>query len=262
MVIEGEPLSTPEGIGGKVERIILAKSSGPILARTLTMEVAPSDSGYGKRVFGIYPPSLYGGAFVYPRYLGIAVHLRFSAPDLPTGYETRSSLNNYPPGKEDSVVIPGSPYRIVFSIPEPAADSDRYISYMTGNITLQFKLLKDKEVLFTGSAPAGGEFVRDGYRLAIPDIRRLVVTDFIGDYGVLFIWAAGLVFGAAGCLWLSIRAFYPRREMLFRYGSDGTQACSRAEGGARRHAGVFHEALDLVDAGKPHGDYPGGNIFT
>ena len=157
----------------------------------------------------MYPPSLYGGSFVYPRYLGLALLLRFSAPDMPTVYETHSFLNSYPPGKEDSVTIPGSPYRIVFSIPEPDAGSDRYISYMTGSVTLQFKLLKGKEVLFTGSAPAGGEFVRDGYRLALPDVRRMVVTDFIGDYGVLFIWAAALFFVAAGCLWLPVRVSSP-----------------------------------------------------
>jgi hypothetical protein len=178
----------------------------------------------------------------------LALVLRFSAPDLPAGYEKRCFLNCYPPGKEASEVIPGTAYRVVFSIPEPDTGSDRYVSYMTESRTLQFKLLKDKEVLFTGTAPVGGEFVRDGYRLAFPDIRRLVVTDYIGDYGVLCIWAAALFFAVAVCVWLPIRAFFPRREMLFRYGQDATRACSRAEGGARRHAGVFHEALDLIDA--------------
>jgi hypothetical protein len=251
MVIEGESLPTQNGLGGTIERIILANSSGPILAKTLTMEVAPSSSRQGKRIFGLYPPSLYGGSFVYPRYLGTAILLRFSAPGMQTGYEKHSILNCYPPGKEDSVVIPGSPYRIVFSIPEPDIGKDRYESFITGSITLQFKLLKGNEVLFTGSAPGGGEFARDGYHLAFPDVRRLVVTDFIRDYGVLFIWAAALLLVAAGCIWLPIRAFFPRREMLFRFGPDATRACSRAEGGARSHAGVFHEALDLVDARKP-----------
>lgn len=248
MVVEGEPMPMPDGSGGTVERITLANSSGSILARTLTMVVAPSNSGDGKRVFGLYPPSLYGGSFVYPRYLGVALHLRFFAPDMQAGYETLCSLNTYPPGKEDSVAIPGSPYRIVFSIAEPVAGSDSYISYMSGNMALQFKLLKEKEVLFTGSAPAGGEFVRDGYRLALPDIRRLVVTDFIGDYGVLFIWAAGLILVLAGSIWISIRVFFPRREMLFSFDSDVTRAYCRAEGGTRKHAGVFHEVLDLLDA--------------
>jgi hypothetical protein len=84
--------------------------------------------------------------------------------------------------------------------------------------------------------------------LAFPDIRRLVVTDYIGDYGVLFIWASALFFVVAGCLWLPIRTFFPRRDMLFWYDYDITRACSRAEGGTRTHAGVFHEALDLIDA--------------
>jgi hypothetical protein len=250
MVIEGEPLPMVEGNGGRVERITLANSSGSILSRNLTMEVAPSSSGQGKRIFGLYPPSLYGGAFVYPRYLGLALVLRISAPDLPAGYEKHCILNCYPPGKEASEEIPGSPYRVVFSIPEPDAGSDRYISYMTGNITLQFKLLKGKEIILSGSAPGGGEFVRDGYRLAFPDVRRLVVTDYIGDYGVFFIWTAALLFVAAVSIWLPVRAFFPRREMLFRSEPGATRACSRAEGGARRHAGVFHEALDLVDATK------------
>jgi hypothetical protein len=250
MVIEGEPLPTPEGDGGIVERIILENSYGPILTRTLTMEVAPSNSGYGKRTFGIYPPSRYGGAYVYPRFLGLALFLRFSAPDLPATYEKQCILNSYPPGKEDSEVIPNSPYRIVFSIPEPEAGSDRYVSYMTGQITMQFKLMKGKELILSGSAPRGGEFVSGAFRLAFPDIRRLVVTDFIRDYGVLFIWLSALFFAAAGCLWLPIRIFYPRREMRFSFDPEVTLACSRAEGRARRHAGVFHEAVDLLDGRK------------
>lgn len=249
MVIEGEQLPTPSGTGGIVERIVLANVSGSILSRTLTMEVAPSGSGYGRRSFGLYPPSLYGGSFVYPRYLGLALQLRFYAPEMQTGTEVQSFLNCYPPGKEASEAIPGSPYRIVFSVPEPEAGSDRYSSFMTDNVTLNFKLLKDKEVIFTGSAPGGGEFVQAGYRLSFPEIRRLVVTDYIGDYGVLFIWGASLFFAAAVALWLPIRFFFPRREMLFRYENDSTRACSRAEGGSRNHAGVFHEALDLVDTG-------------
>ncbi len=248
MVIEGEPMPMPDGTGGTVERITLANASGLILARTLAIEVASSNSGYGKRTFGLYPPTLYMGSFVYPRYLGIALYFRFSAPDMPAGYETHCSLNCYPPGKEDNVAIPGSPYRIVFSTPVPEPGTERYRSYMTGDITLQFKVLKGKDVLFTGSAPADGEFVRDGYRLALPDIRRLVITDFIGDYGVLFIWSAGLIFVAAGGIWLPIRAFFPRREMLLRFEADLITAYSRAEGRSRKHAGVFHEVLDLVDA--------------
>ena len=204
------------------------------------MEVAPGSGGSGKRTFGLYPPARYGGAFVYPRYLGLALYLRFTAPDLPAGYETHCPLNVFPPGKEENVEIPGSPYRVVFSIPEPETGSDHYISYMSNKIVFQFKLLKDKDVLFSGTVPGGGEFVRDGFRLALPDVRRLVITDFIKDDGVLFIWWTALFFCAAGALWLPIRLFFPRREMLFRFDLSGSAACSFAEGGARKHAGVFH----------------------
>ena len=251
MVVEGDQLPSKEGTGGVVERIILANGSGSILSRTLTMEIAPSNSGQGRRSFGLYPPALYGGSFVYPRYLGLAVLLRFSAPDMPVAYEALSFLNCYPPGKEDSVVIPGSSYKIVFSVPQPDSGIDRYISYMTGSVTFRFKLLKGKDLLFTGITPGGKEFVRDGYSLAIPDIKRLVVTDYISDYGVLLIWAVALFFTAAACIWLPIRVFFPRREMLFRYEPDAIMACSRAEGGARRHAGVFNEALDMLAVGNP-----------
>lgn len=252
MVVEGEPFPTPDGSGGTVERITLASSNGPILSRTLTMEVAPtgSGSGSGKRIFGLYPPSRYGGAFVYPRYLGLAIHLRFSAPEMPAGHEMHSFLNVYPPGKEENVVIPSSPYRVVFSIPEPESGSDRYISYMSGNITLGFKLLKGKDMLFSGSVPSGGEFVRDGFRLALPDVRRLVVTDLIYDNGVLFIWCAALLFCVAAALWLPIRVFSPRREMLFRFDHGVMTACSLAEGRSRKHAGVFHEMLDTINGEK------------
>jgi hypothetical protein len=101
-----------------------------------------------------------------------------------------------------------------------------------------------------GNAPVGGEFAQSGYRLTFSEVRRLVVTDFIGDYGVIFVWTAALLFVAAGCIWLPLRVFFPRREMLFRFVADATWACSRAEGGSRKHAGVFHEALDFVDARK------------
>jgi len=248
MVIEGESIPTPKGNGGMVERITLASSAGPILAKTLAITITPSSSGYGKRTFGLYPPSLYGGTFVYPRYLGIALSLRFSAPDVPSGYQTHCFLNCYPPGKEDSVVIPDSPYRVVFSIPEPATGNDPYLSYMSGSVIFRFKLLKGQEVVLMGNVPGGGEYVQGGYRLALPEVRRLVVTDFIGDYGLPLIWAAALLILAAGSLWLPLRLFLPRREMVFMYESAATAAYSRTEGGTRRHAGIFHEALDLIDA--------------
>jgi hypothetical protein len=243
-VIEGEPFFTSAG-GGTVERIVLGDSSGPILSKSLSIEVAPSNSGAGRRSFGLYPPSLYGGAFVYPRYLGIALFLRFSAPDLPAGFEKHTVLSIYPPGKEASLEIPDSPYRIVLGMAEPDDGSDPYI---TGRMVFLFKLVKGKEVLFTGSVPAGGEFVRDGYLLAFPDSRRLVITDFIQDYGVLLIWTAAVLLVAAGCIWLPVRFLSPRREMLFSFRPDKVHAFSRAEGKRRRHEGIFHETLDFLEA--------------
>jgi hypothetical protein len=111
--------------------------------------------------------------------------------------------------------------------------------------------LKGKEVIFTGSAPAGGEFARDGYRLAFPDSRRLVITDFIRDYGVFLIWTAAILFSLAVALFLPLRCFLPRREMLFLNKTGGIRAFSRAEGRRRMHAGVFHEALDALETARP-----------
>jgi hypothetical protein len=246
-LIEGEPIPVSAG-GGRVDRIVLEESSGSILARKLSMEVIPPNSANGKKVFGLYPPALYRGEFVYPRYLGIGLFARFSAPDLQTGYEKHCILNIHPPGKEDSIEIPGSSYRIVFSLAKPDDGSDPYV---TGRMTFLFKLLKGKDVIVKGRAPSGGEFVQDGYRLAFPDSRRLVVTDFIRDYGVFLLWTAGMLFLVAGCIWLPVRFFVPRREMLFRSDRDAIHAFSRAEGGARRHVGVFHEALDILEAKRP-----------
>ena len=248
MVIEGEPLPMLEGIGGLVERITLANSSGSILRKTLAMEVAPSGSGYGKRIFGIYPPSLYGGAFVYPRYLGLALLLRFNASDLPIGLEIPCTLNIYPPGKEAVAAIPGSPYRIRFSLVNP---DDGTNPYMTGRMVFRFKVLKDKEAIFSGTAPSGGEFAYENYRIALPDARRLVITDFVGDSGVYLIWTAGMLFLVAAGAWLPVRFIFPRREMLFVCGPDAVNAGSRAEGKVRRHAGIFHEALDFLEVKKP-----------
>jgi len=125
-----------------------------------------------------------------------------------------------------------------------------------------FKLLKDKDVLIAGNIPGGGEFARNGYRLAFPDSRRMVITDFIQDYGVYFIWTAAILLGASIILWLPLRLFFPRRELLFiRQGADTIRACSRAEGNERRHAGVFNEALDLLEAGRPSGGLVQGEIL-
>ena len=243
-VIEGEPLPTAKGDGGMVEKISLKPATGAILDKILAIEVAPSAAGDGAKVFGLYPPSLYRGYFVYPRYLGVAPGVLFSAPDLPAPYANLSALNVYPPGKEDRLEIPRTPYQIIFSMSAPPDGSD---PFMTGRVAMRFKLLKGKEMLFEGELPVGQEFVRDGYRLSIPECRRMVTTDFIQDYGVLLVWASSLLYLVAACLWLPVRLFCPRREMVFAAGREVVQGLSRAEGGRRKHAGVFHEALDLLE---------------
>ena len=244
-VIEGETI-LPDPGSAMVERIVLSESKGKILAKNLEIELSGAEPGDRSRIYGLYPPSRYQGAFLYPRYLGVGILLRFSAPDLFPAFEEFCILNISRPGKEATQPIAGSPYRIVFSLASPEDGSD---PYATGRMVFLFKLLRDKEVVLNGSAPVGGEFSKDGYRFQFPDARRVVITDLIRDYGVTLIWAAFAVYLAALLLWLPVRLFLPRREMFFRAGGDSTVGYSRAEGGRRRHAGVFQEALDLLETG-------------
>lgn len=242
-VIEGEPVL--EDGSARVERVVLTEGTGAILAKSLEIELS-GGPGEPTRVYGLYPPSRYQGAFLYPRYLAIGMLLRFSAPDLQPGFEEFSVLNISRPGKEAPRPIPGSPYKIIFSLADPGDGSE---PYTTGKMVFLFKLLKGKEVVLTGMAPAGGEFAKDGYRFQFPDVRRVVITDFISDYGVTLIWFAFALYIAAVILWLPVRLLLPRREMLFVAGIEAAVACSRAEGRGRRHAGVFQEALDLLESG-------------
>ncbi len=244
-IIEGEPLPALTGPAGVIERITLEPSTGLFLSKVLTMTLAPVNAGEAKQIFGLYPPSRYRGAFVYPRYLGIGLYYKFSAHDLPGVHEAYDILSIHPPGKEDSRTIPGSPYRIVFSLAQPGDGSD---PYMTGRMDILFKVMKGNVLLFTGSANIGGEFSRDGIRLAFPEIRRVVLTDFISDQGVFMVWGAMLLYVVALLLWLPVRCCFPRQEMVFVKSDEGIlYAGSRAEGGGRWHAGIFHEALDLLE---------------
>jgi hypothetical protein len=243
-VVEGVPFPAPLRNGGVVERIRLEKSSGKILSQQLKMDVAPSAQGDARSSFGIYPPGLYQGAFVYPRYLGVALFVRFSAPDLQGGFEKHAVLDIYPAGKEAAVEIPESPYRIMLSLVEPGDGTDPFV---TGRMDFMFKLVKGKDVLYTGNVPGGGEFIRDGYRVAFPDFRRMVITDFIQDYGVYCIWIAAALFCISLLFWLPVRWLLPRREMLFVVnGTDGLRAYSRAEGQERVHNGAFSKSLDML----------------
>ena len=243
-VIEGEPFPlSPEG-HDLVERITFADRRGLFLEKTLSIEVAGKDGK--KRVFGIYLPALYHGFFVYPRYLGIAPLIRFTAPDLPAGFESYVILMIYPPGKEDSAEIPGTGYRIVFSMAKPDVGDDPFRS---GRMTLLFRILQGDKPVTSGTLAMGGEFNGNGYRLSSPEFRRVVTTDLVRDHGVIPIWAGALFFSAALLFWLPVRLFFPRREILFMETADVVYACSRAEGGRIMHDGIFLEALDFLDAG-------------
>jgi hypothetical protein len=247
-VIEGELFPSPTGNGGLVQRIVFQKAFGYFLAKDLTMEVAGSGPGDSTKELGVYPPNLVGGAFVYPRYLGVALNCKFTAPDLPGGFEHSDIFAIYPPGKEAQLLVKDSPYKITLSLDKPQDGSD---PYMTGQLVLHFKLVKGSDLLLEGNVPKGGEFAKDGFRLVIPEARRMVLTDFVVDYGVLLIWGAGLLLLVAVFVWLPVRLFFPRREMLFQGGGGTVRACSHAEGRAREHAGVFHEVLDVLAGKQP-----------
>jgi hypothetical protein len=242
-VIEGEPFPG-SGSAGIVRKIALEDYQGLFLERTIAIEVA--DNGGGIRKFGLYPPSMFEGSFVYPRYLGVAPLIRFNAPDLPGGFETHFILSIYPPGKEDSAGIPGTDYRIVFSMARPDKGDDPFRS---GRMTLNFRILNGDRQAAAGSVGVGQAFNGNGFRLAFPEFRRVVVTDLVRDHGVIPIWAGVFALGAGLLLWLALRIFSPRREMLFREEAGSVTACSLAEGGRRRHGAIFFELLDLLDAG-------------
>jgi hypothetical protein len=236
-VVEGEPLPHSNDL---VQQIVLREEPGLFLARSL--EIVVAGEGGGMKSFGLYPPSKHRGRFLYPRYLGVAPLIRFSAPDLPRPFEQYVMLGVYPPGREDSVEIPGSPYRLFFQLaPEQGGDP-----YRSGNFVLQFRLLNQEAQILTGSVRVGGAASEKGYQLALPEARRMVVTDFVYDPGVPLIWGAGIALLLSLAWWLPVRLFFPRQEMLFRHDGDVVTACSRAEGRGRGHAGRFHELLDLM----------------
>ncbi|MBJ6802753.1 hypothetical protein [Geomonas propionica] len=237
VVLEGEALPVSRDL---VQRIVLKEEPGLLLQRTLDIAVAVE--GGGERHFGLYPPGKHRGYYLYPRYLGVAPLLRFSAPDLPGGFEQYAVLSIYPPGKEDTFQIPGSPYRFIFQM-APGEGPDPYAS---GRITLQFRVLKGESQVFAGSAPLGGETSGGGYRVALPEFRRVVVTDFVQDAGVPLIWSAVALLLWSLCWFVPVRLLRPRQEILVVRHAEGVSAFSRAEGGRRAHAGRFHDLLDQL----------------
>ena len=246
-IIEGEPLPGEVNPGARVERIILrADPQAWLLNRKLTVRVSRPT---GELVsYRLYPPGLAGRYFLYPRYLGLAPLVAFSAPDLAPRRPDFYTLMLYPPGREDTAEFRGTPYKIWFSLESPPSGADPLVS---GEIVLVFRVVREGKTLFEGSLPAGGSFSKDGFTLAVPQVRRVLATDFVYDPGLVFLWlafsllTAGLLCGGA------LRLFAPRGELLFRRREGGVRAWFRSEGRARAHAGVFHEALDLL-CDEPH----------
>jgi hypothetical protein len=248
-VIEGEPFLQGAGQGGKVTRVALEDYAGLFLERTISIKVASVD---GSRRFGLYPPGLYDGRFVYPRYLGVAPLVRFSAPELPSVFETHFILGIYPPGREDSADIPGTAYRIKFTMTNPDIANEPLRS---GRFVINFRIMNGDESVASGSLPLGSLWEEGGYQLAVPDFRRTVAVDLVRDYGVFLIWGAMALVIASLCWWLPVRIFAPRREMHFWDLAGEITAFSVAEGARIQHRGIFHDALDFL-AGENHDEKP------
>jgi len=250
-VIEGEPLPSFLREGGRVEAIELRELRGaPLLARDLTIRVALDGAAGAVKRFGLYPPGRIDGFFLYPRYLGVAPLVQFSAPDLPQVADYYL-LTLYPPGREDSALVAGTPYKISFRLAETPAGGDPYI---TGAFNFGFRIEKAGQIMAQGTLPAGGTFSGNGLTLALPDVRRIVSTDFVRDPGVPLLWLALSLLPLSLITYLPVRLLNPRREILLMRKADHVVAYSRSEGGRERHAGVFHEILDMLDK-----DYTGGN---
>lgn len=243
----GEPLPPSLGVSGRVTGIeMLRLSRGIVLDRDLSVSVAfDGASGTVTRRFGLYPPGMAGGRFLYPRYLGVAPLVRFTAYDLPRESADYYLLFLYPPGREDSADIPGTHYRIRFRL----LDGDSGDPFITGRFVFRFRIERDGREVAAGRVPSGGTWAGKGLTLAVPDVKKFVVTDFVRDFGVPLIW------GALGLLFLAIvtfppvRLFLPRREILLVAEKGEVRAFSRAEGKRRSHDGVFHELLDRLVAG-------------
>lgn len=247
-VIEGEQLEWPPGRGDLVERVTLREQSGALLERRLDIEL--TSLGGGRKTMGLYPPALYHGAYLYPRYLGIAPLIKFYADDLPEGVESHFLLGIYPPGKEDRAEIPATPYRLAVTLLPDPSGGDPFIS---GRMGFGVKILKGDVQLHSATVPLGGEVRGGGCRVVFAGFRRYVATDVVRDFGFVPIWISLLCYSLAAVCWLPLRLLSPRGEMVFLVDGEVTRAGSYAEGGKIRHGAVFHDALDLL-AGEQRGD--------
>lgn len=241
-VIEGETLQVDGTRPYSVGRIVLEDVTGHwFLQRRLEMTLTGVD---GRRYrYGIYPPGLVDGNFLYPRYLALAPLLRFTLPGVRETFEGYRLVMLYPPGREDNVELSAG-YGAQLSMIQREGMPDPFVS---GRFDLHVKLQRGGQLVAEGDAPFGGHFAADGFAVSLLDARRYVVTDMVRDYGVPCIWAAFLLVLLAIMVYLPLRCFWPRREMLFAVNPDGAvSACCAAEGRRRGHEALFHDLLDRV----------------
>lgn len=241
-VIEGELLELPGTAPRSVERIELEDAPKHwFLQRKLAITMAAP--GGGRDNYGIYPPGLFGSRFLYPRYLAVAPELRIAEPGIGVS-EGFQLIMLYPPGREDTVTLSGD-YRLKLAIPPREGMTDPFVS---GRFDLLVKVLKGDQLLFEGSVPFGGRFEAGGFAVELLDSRRYVVTDFVRDYGVPFIWMACLAALLAVTIYLPIRLFGPYRFMVFAVAADSAQVVAgcNSEGGRRKNEALFYDLLDNI----------------
>lgn len=243
-LIEGEPFPPDLRTDGMVERIELRElENAPLLARTLAIRATMrTETGAAGRTFGLYPPARVGGAFLYPRYLGVAPRVELVSSDLNQAVSDFFLLQIYPPGREDVAEIGGTPYRVHFRLVEAQSGDP----YSTGRFLFHCRVERAGTVVAEGDLPLGGTLSANGVRLGVPEARRFLVTDFVRDSGVPLIWLAMIMLPLSWLLGSALRLAGARRELLVLVAGGAPRVFSRAEGRHRLHDGVFHEALDLL----------------
>ena len=180
-IIEGEPLPEAVGVEGRIDQILFQEDRGLFMARSLDIIVALGGGGSTEsKKFSLYPPGSVNGIYLYPRYLGLAPFVEFTPAEPAFAFSSYVTLMIYPPGKEDSVEVPGSPYKIVFSLVEPGTGQDPYIS---GKYELHFRVLKLMVPVAEGTLNMGASVRQNGSTLAFPNAKRIVVTDLVRDRG-------------------------------------------------------------------------------
>lgn len=237
-LVAGEPLPSFLATPGVVKGVDLQETpEGTIFARRLTVRISQSDGA--ERDIWMFPPSRIGGWWYYPRYLGLAPLFSFTASDPPVSLEDYHLLTLYPPGVEDTAVIPGTPYRVVVRLAE-----NEVVPATAGSLHLRVK--GGDELLGSGTIAVGGALDFRGGRLRMLDIRAMVTVDFVRDAGLPCIWL-GMVLGVVALTgWELVRICWPHRELQVISDATGVTGLSRAEGRTQRHDELFHGLLDQV----------------